>query len=56
MITHPADQLAFDKAMVTQPVWNRFNTAADALNLTGVFVTGPNHRTDPEFGLRGSGL
>jgi hypothetical protein len=33
MITHPADQLAFDKAMVTQPVWNRFNTAADALNL-----------------------
>ena len=28
---HPADQLAFDRAMVTQPVWNRFNTAADAL-------------------------
>ena len=33
MTLHPADQLAFDKAMVTQPVWNRFNTAADALNL-----------------------
>jgi hypothetical protein len=30
---HPADQLAFDKAMVTQPVWNRFNTAAEALSL-----------------------
>lgn len=33
MSLHPADQLAFDKAMVTQPVWNRFNTAADALAL-----------------------
>ena len=33
MTLHPADQLAFDKAMVTQPVWNRFNTAADALKL-----------------------
>ena len=33
MTLHPADQLAFDKAMVAQPVWNRFNTAADALNL-----------------------
>jgi len=33
MISHPADQLAFDKAMVTQPVWNRFNTARDAVNL-----------------------
>ncbi len=33
MTSHPADQLAFDKAMVTQPVWNRFNTAADALGL-----------------------
>lgn len=30
---HHADQLAFDRAMVTQPVWNRFNTAADAVNL-----------------------
>ena len=30
---HPADKLAFDRAMVTQPVWNRFNTAADALGL-----------------------
>lgn len=33
MTLHPADRLAFDKAMVTQPVWNRFNTAADALGL-----------------------
>lgn len=33
MTLHPADRLAFDKAMVTQPVWNRFNTAADALAL-----------------------
>lgn len=33
MTLHRADQLAFDKAMVTQPVWNRFNIAADALNL-----------------------
>ena len=33
MTLHPADQLAFDKAMVTQPVWNRFNTAHDAVNL-----------------------
>ncbi|MFA3918454.1 YlbE family protein [Ruegeria hyattellae] len=30
---HPADQLAFDRAMVTQPVWNRFDTAAEALGL-----------------------
>ncbi len=30
---HPADQMAFDRAMVTQPVWNRFNTASDAVNL-----------------------
>ena len=33
MKLHPADQLAFDKAMVTQPVWNRFDTAADAFGL-----------------------
>ena len=33
MTQHPADRLAFDKAMVTQPVWNRFDTAADALGL-----------------------
>ena len=32
-MTHPADQLAFDRAMVTQPVWNRFDTAGDALGL-----------------------
>lgn len=33
MTLHPADRLAFDKAMVTQPVWNRFNTASDVMNL-----------------------
>ncbi|WP_299669265.1 DUF1116 domain-containing protein [uncultured Ruegeria sp.] len=33
MTLHPADQLAFDRAMVTQPVWNRFNSAADAVGL-----------------------
>ena len=33
MITHPADRLAFDRAMVTQPVWNHFNTAAEAFAL-----------------------
>ncbi|MBE1285215.1 MAG: DUF1116 domain-containing protein [Rhodobacteraceae bacterium] len=33
MTLHPADRLAFDKAMVTQPVWNRFNTAGEALGL-----------------------
>jgi len=32
-MVHPADQLAFDRAMVTQPVWNRFNTASEALGL-----------------------
>lgn len=30
---HPADRLAFDRAMVTQPVWNRFNTASEALGV-----------------------
>jgi len=30
---HPADKLAFDREMVTQPVWNRFNTAAEALGV-----------------------
>ncbi len=33
MTLHPADRLAFDRAMVTQPVWNRFNSAADAFGL-----------------------
>lgn len=32
-MTHPADRLAFDRAMVAQPVWNRFDTARDALGL-----------------------
>lgn len=30
-MTHPSDRLAFDRAMVTQPVWNRFSTGAEAL-------------------------
>ncbi|MFZ1726070.1 MAG: DUF1116 domain-containing protein [Albidovulum sp.] len=34
MTLHPADQLAFDKAVAAQPVWNRFDTAADALSLS----------------------
>lgn len=33
MTPHPADRLAFDRAMVAQPVWNRFDTAADVLAL-----------------------
>jgi hypothetical protein len=33
MTLHPADRLAFDKAMVANPVWNRFDTAKDALKL-----------------------
>jgi len=33
MSLHPADQLAFDRAVAAQPVWNRFNTAAEALGL-----------------------
>ena len=28
-----ADQIAFDRIMVTQPVWNHFDTASNALNL-----------------------
>jgi len=34
-MTLAPDRLAFDRAMVTQPVWNRFDTAADALGLAG---------------------
>ena len=30
---HPADQLAYDRRVITQPVWNRFDTAAEALGL-----------------------
>ncbi|MGI9393004.1 MAG: DUF1116 domain-containing protein [Boseongicola sp.] len=33
MSLHPADRLAFDRAMVAQPVWNRFDTGAAALGL-----------------------
>lgn len=32
-MTHPADRLAFDRAMAAQPVWNRFDTGGDALGL-----------------------
>ena len=32
-MTHPADILAFDRAMVAQPVWNGFATAGEALSL-----------------------
>ena len=32
-MTHAADRLAFDRAMVAQPVWNRFDTARDAVGL-----------------------
>jgi len=30
---HPADQLAYDRAVVTQPVWNGFDSAASAVGL-----------------------
>ena len=30
---HPADRLSFDRAVVTQPVWNRMDTAAEAFGL-----------------------
>ncbi len=33
MVLHVADQLAYDRAVVTQPVWNHFDTAASALGL-----------------------
>ena len=32
-MTHPADRLAFDRAIVAQPVWNRFDTAREAAGL-----------------------
>lgn len=32
-MTRAPDRLAFDRAMVTQPVWNRFDTGRDALGL-----------------------
>lgn len=54
MTLHPADRLAFDKAMVTQPVWNRFNTAADGVGLAenvllhaGPAFASPDHVTAP---------
>ena len=33
MAVHVADQLAYDRATVTKPVWNHFDTAASALGL-----------------------
>ena len=33
MSVHPADRLAFDRAMVAQPVWNRIETGAAAFGL-----------------------
>ncbi len=30
---HPADRLAYDRAVVAQPVWNRMDTAAEAVGL-----------------------
>lgn len=32
-VVHPADRLAFDRAVATEPVWNRFETARDAFGL-----------------------
>ncbi len=31
--THPSDRLAFDRAQVAEPVWNRLRTAAEAIGL-----------------------
>ncbi|MCR9136084.1 MAG: DUF1116 domain-containing protein [Alphaproteobacteria bacterium] len=44
---HPADQLAYDRAVVTQPVWNGFDTAAEALRLDEnvLLHAGPPFRT-----------
>ncbi len=51
---HPADRLAFDRAVVAQPVWNRFNTGQDALGLAenvllhaGPAFAAPEHITAP---------
>ena len=33
MVLHVADQLAYDRAVVTQPVWNHFDTAGCAFSL-----------------------
>ena len=51
---HSADQLAFDKAMATQPVWNNFDCAADAVDLpenvllhAGPAFAEPDHITRP---------
>ena len=33
MTRHQADRLAFDRAMVTQPVWNRFDLARDVAGI-----------------------
>ena len=42
MTLHPADQLACDRAMVTEPVWNGFTTARDlGLLANGLLHAGP---------------
>jgi hypothetical protein len=54
MTLHPADRLAFDRAMVTKPVWNRLDTAKAALSLpenvllhAGPAFTDPSQITAP---------
>ena len=32
-MTHPADRIAFDRSMVAEPVWNRIESAGDAVAL-----------------------
>lgn len=34
MTHHQGDRLAFDRAMVTQPVWNRFDLAHEVTGIT----------------------
>ena len=53
-MTHPADRLAFDRAIAAQPVWNRFDTARDAVGLAenvllhaGPAFTDPGQITTP---------
>lgn len=38
MTHHQADRLAFDQAMVTQPVWNRFDLARDVTGIAENFL------------------
>ena len=47
MKEHSTDILAFDQAMVTQPVWNKFDTASDAVDLPENFLlhAGPDFQS-----------